>query len=197
MQLRKAGEGESSNFCSSEKAGWLGAGGGHPPPRLQTFQKLLCFLRVYPLKRFRYWRRHCYSFIRFTKETHCHFTLFSCGFTPQRIRLAFAFLSVGEDVSFMIVIFSLLFVWLSSCVLEKTCLFISSRLKRAGGAAPTFATRGTPSKRGSKAISQGISFCMLEKILILLVTGIVRQQSVKAEQRRSREAQKQKSRGKQ
>ena len=33
-------------------------------------------------------------------ETLFRCTLFSC-FTPQRIRLAFAFLSVGEDVSFM------------------------------------------------------------------------------------------------
>ena len=28
---------------------------------------------------------------------------FACFFTPQRIRLAFAFLSVGEDSSFMII----------------------------------------------------------------------------------------------
>ena len=51
------------------------------------------------------WRRSFYSFFRFTKETLFRFTLFSCFFTPQRIRLAFAFLFVGEDVSFMSICF--------------------------------------------------------------------------------------------
>ena len=80
-----------------------------------------------------------------------------------------------------------------------------------GGAAPPgpFATRGPPSKRAAKAISQGISFCVLEKILlffnkkvivivivIAIAVVIVRKQSVKAEQQRSREAQKLKSKRK-
>ena len=51
------------------------------------------------------WRRSFYSFIRFTKETLFRFALVSCFFTPPRIRLAFAFLSVGEDVSFMSIYF--------------------------------------------------------------------------------------------
>ena len=137
-------------------------------------------------------------------------------FLAQRIRLAFAFLSVGEDASFMIISFSSLltpcsvFVWLSpSCVLEKTCLFISSRLKRAGGwgggrssPPPPICNEGAPSKRAAKAFSQGISFCVLAKILlflnkvIVIAIVIVRKQSVKAEQRRSREAQKLKSKRK-
>ena len=45
------------------------------------------------------------SFNRFTKETLFRFTLFSCFCTPQRIRLAFAFLSVGENVRFMSIYF--------------------------------------------------------------------------------------------
>ena len=152
------------------------------------------------------WRRRFCSFIRFTKETLFHCTLFSC---PAN----FAFLSVGEDASFMIISFSSLltpcsvFVWLSpSCVLEKTCLFISSRLKRAGGwgggaappPPPPICNEGAPSKRAAKAFAQGISFCVLAKILLFLnkVIVIVRKQFVKAEQRRSREAQKRKSKRK-
>ena len=75
--------------------------------------------------------------------------------SPQRIRLGFAFLSVGEDVSFMIffasnplkrfrVAFSVL------CVGEDVFYsFLHGLRERAGS--PPFATRGAPSKRASKA----------------------------------------------
>ena len=100
-------------------------------------------------------------------------------------------------------------------MLEKTCLFISSLLlKRAGvlgGRSPPspICNEGAPSKRASKAISQGISFAWwrkylycfkIEIIAILIATVIaiviIQKQSVKAEQRRSREAQKLKSKRK-
>ena len=122
-------------------------------------------------------RRRCFS--SFIRLTHVHFTLLSCFFTPQRIRLAFAFLFVGENVFihyyFIFSLFTPLkrFVWLSpSCVLEKTCLFISSQLKRAGGlrwrSPPPFATRGPPFEEGFEGdFRKGIFLCVLEKIVFV------------------------------
>ena len=83
-------------------------------------------------------------------KTFSFMSIYFFAFDPlKRFRLAFSFLCVGEDV------------------------FIhSSRLKRAGvlggGAAPpSICNEGAPSKRASKAISQGISCCVVEKISLL------------------------------
>ena len=84
--------------------------------------------------------------------------------------------------------------------LEKTCLFISSRLERAGGLGPPppFATRG-PFEEGYEGdfardfllrVGEDI---FIPLVIVIVIVVIVRKQSVKAEQRRSREAQKLKS----
>ena len=72
-------------------------------------------------------------------------SIYFFAFNPlKRFRLAFSFLCVGEDV----------FIHSSR----------SSRLKRAGVLG---GGEGAPSKRASKAISQGISCCVVEKISLL------------------------------
>ena len=94
------------------------------------------------------WRRSFYSFIRFTKETLFRFTLFSCFFTPQRIRLAFAFVSVGEDVSFMIVY-----------PLNRFRLVFSFLCVGVVGGTPPHLQRGGPLRRGlRRRFPQGFPF---------------------------------------
>ena len=125
--------------------------------------------------------------------------MFSCFFNHQRIRLAFAFLSVGEDVSFMSIYFfafnplkrfRLAFSFL--CVGEDVFIHFFT-----GAAPPPICNEGAPSKRAPKAISQGISLRGGEDICIVLIIVIaiviIQKHSVKAEQRGSREAQKLKS----
>ena len=111
-----------------------------------------------------------------THETHFHSTLFSCFFTPQRIHLSLAFLSVGEDVSFMIILFSSLFTpGAFSCgfsflrVGEDVFIhFFAACEGIGGGQPPPICNEGPPSKRAPRAISQGISFDVLEKMFLFL-----------------------------
>ena len=89
-------------------------------------------------------------------------------------------------------------------MLEKTCLFISSRLKRAGGLGGRSLPRGAPFEEGCEGdfardflLRLGEdTFILLIIVLVIVIVVIVRKQSVKAEQRRSREAQKLKSKRK-
>ena len=119
-----------------------------------------------------------YSFYKETDSLSLYFVFML--FYSQRIRLAFAFLSVGEDVSFMSIYFfafnplkrfRLAFSFL--CVGEDVFIHFftaqeSGGVGGEGGAAPPLICKeGAPSKRASKAISQGISCCVVEKICLL------------------------------
>ena len=152
----------------------------------------------------------------FYKGDSLSLTLFSCFFTPQRIRLAFAFLSVGEDVSFMSIYFfvvnplkrfRLAFSFL--CVGEDVFIhfFTAQESGGVGGGAqlpsPNLQRRG-PFEEGFEGdfardfLLRGgedifIVLIIIIVIAIIIVIVIIQKQSVKAEQRRSREAQKLKS----
>ena len=86
-------------------------------------------------------------------------------------------------------------------MLEKTCLFISSRLKRAGGfgGAP-ICNEGAPFQEGCEGDFArdfllrvgGDTF-----ILLIIVIVLVRKQSINAEQQRSTKAEKQKGKQRQ
>ena len=92
------------------------------------------------------------------KTFHSSLLIF-CAFNPlKRFRLAFSFLCVGEDVFIN--------------------FFTASESGGVGGVGggghmgaqpppPPHLQGGPPSKRASKAISQGISFCVVEKIFLL------------------------------
>ena len=166
------------------KSGGAVGGGAAPPPPFANLPKMTLFSSLLP-----------------PKAISCGFSILYAGgnvfthlFVLQRKRSFTVF-------CYLAFLLPSKYVWLSpSCLsvktfgLEKTCLFMSSRLERAGGLRggaqpppPPICNEGAPSKRATKAISQGISFC------VIVIVVIVRKQSVKAEPRRSREAQKLKS----
>ena len=90
-------------------------------------------------------------------------------------------LSVGEDVSFMIIVFSSLLTFnplkrfrvafFFLCWRRRVYSFLHGLREPGGGGVGAGATppiSNEASKRASKAISQGISFCVLEKMFLLL-----------------------------
>ena len=80
-------------------------------------------------------------------------SIYFFAFNPlKRFRLAFSFLCVGEDV------------FIHFFTAEE-----SGGVGGGGGGAapPPICSEGAPSKRASKAISQGISCCVVEKISLL------------------------------
>ena len=88
-------------------------------------------------------------------------------------------------------------------MLEKTCLVISSRLKRAGGvwggADPPICNEGAPFEEGcegdfARDFLLRVGEDTFIRLIIVIVIEIVRKQSVKAEQQRSTKAEKQKER---
>ena len=98
------------------KSRGVGGGGATPPPICKPSKNDFAFFALIPPKAISCgFSILCAGedafthLIRFTKETLFHCTVFSCFFTPPRIRLAFAFLSVGEDASFLTISFSSLF----------------------------------------------------------------------------------------
>ena len=137
-------------------------------------------------------------------------------FTPQRIRLAFAFLSVGEDASFMIISFFFAFdplkrfscgFLLLVCWRRRVYSFLHGLRERGGWGGrsppPAHLQRGGPFEEGCEGdFAKGFPFgedtfiLLIIVIVIVIAIVIVRNQSVKAEQRGSREAQKLKSKRK-
>ena len=139
---------------------WGGGGAAPPSPQFANLPKMTLFsLLLHPKATSHGFGEDAFAHL-FVLQKRLSFTLlcflaFLLPRSPQRIRLGFAFLSVGEDVSFMIFFasnplkrFRVAFSFL--CVGEDVFYsFLHGLRERAGS--PPFATRGAPSKRASKA----------------------------------------------
>ena len=199
-------------------------GGGAQPPPFASLPKMTLFSSLLPPKA----NSPGFSILCAGEDAFAHlfvlqrrlsFTVLCfLLFTPQRIRLAFAFLSVGEDASFMIISFFFAFdplkrfscgFLLLVCWRRRVYSFLHGLRERGGWGGrsppPAHLQRGGPFEEGCEGdFAKGFPFgedtfillIIVIVIVIVIAIVIVRNQSVKAEQRGSREAQKLKSKRK-